>query len=100
MQYYNNYIPLCYGILFRVTRPFFLPPLPFRPSTLDSTDCVNTISTVYEALWLHYIMQQETLQVLLDPPLPSAFPSLNFHGREEGLAARLGRRLAWPRPFL
>ena len=35
-------------------------------------------------------MQQETLQVLLDPPLPSTFPSLNFHGGEEG---RLGQRL-------
>ena len=43
-------------------------------------------------------MQQETMQVLLDPPLHSAFPLFNFRGGgggggggggEEGLAARL-----------
>ena len=34
-------------------------------------------------------MQQETVQVLLDPPLPSAFPLLHFREGEEGLAARL-----------
>ena len=30
----DYYIPLCNGILFRVTRPFFLPPLPFCPAPL------------------------------------------------------------------
>ena len=44
------------------------------------------ISTVYEALWLHYIMQQNCAG---DPPLPSAFPLLHFWEGEEGLAARL-----------
>ena len=56
----------------------------------NQLEIVNTISTVYGALWLHYIMQQETVQVLLDPPLPSAFPLLHFREGEEGLAARHG----------
>ena len=34
-------------------------------------------------------MQQETVQVLLDPPLPSALPLLHFREGEEGLVARL-----------
>ena len=34
-------------------------------------------------------MQQETVQVPLDPPLPSAFPCVHFWKGEEGLAARL-----------
>ena len=41
----------------------------------------NQISNVYEA-WLHYVMQPATMQVLLEPSLPSAFHSFISGGRE------------------
>ena len=75
-----------------VTITFFKyisPSAPLYLVKLFTPIKLTQISTVYRVLWLHYIMQQETVQVLLDPPLPSALPLLHFWEGEEGLAARL-----------
>ena len=62
--------------------------------------CINFFSCETAELWRNRLQdfrkckligQFETnfVQVLLDPPLPSAFPLFHFREGEEGLAARL-----------